>query len=414
MSLAASIAISHLLSRRRQTIVSVLGITLGVSFFLAISAMMRGSENDFMQRLVDNSPHVTVYDEYRNPRQQPVQIAFPTAIADIHGMKPRTELRGIRQYKEKLALITRRTDLQIAAVLQGQVIASFAGMTRGVSITGVKPEQMKNVSRIEDYFVTGSLDSLSANPSGIIIGVGLADKFQLKMGDKLSITSPSGTIHLMKIVGLFNTGSTNYDESQTFALLNRVQNLLERPNVANRLILKLQDPQRSAVVAHQIERELGYKTQSWQEASQDLMNLVLIRNLIMYSVVSAILLVASFGIYNVISTVVLEKTKDIAILKSIGFEARDIERIFLIEGAILGLIGSIFGSLLGLTLMYGLSRIAIKSPFNTTSAFLPIDWSTDQILIAIAFAMLSALFAAWLPARKGGRVRPVDILRGAE
>ena len=414
MSLAASIAISHLLSRRRQTIVSVLGITLGVSFFLAISAMMRGSENDFMQRLVDNSPHVTVYDEYRNPRQQPVQIAFPTAIADIHGMKPRTELRGIRQYKEKLALIARRTDLQIAAVLQGQVIASFAGMTRGVSITGVKPEQMKNVSRIEDYFVTGSLDSLSANPNGIIIGVGLADKFQLKMGDKLSITSPSGTIHLMKIVGLFNTGTTNYDESQTFALLNRVQNLLERPNVANRLILKLQDPQRSAVVAHQIERELGYKTQSWQEASQDLMNLVLIRNLIMYSVVSAILLVASFGIYNVISTVVLEKTKDIAILKSIGFEARDIERIFLIEGAILGLIGSIFGSLLGLTLMYGLSRIAIKSPFNTTSAFLPIDWSTDQILIAIAFAMLSALFAAWLPARKGGRVRPVDILRGAE
>ena len=414
MSLAASIAISHLLSRRRQTIVSVLGITLGVSFFLAISAMMRGSENDFMQRLVDNSPHVTVYDEYRNPRQQPVQIAFPSAIADIHGMKPRTELRGIRQYKEKLALIARRTDLQIAAVLQGQVIASFAGMTRGVSITGVKPEQMKNVSRIEDYFVTGSLDSLSANPSGIIIGVGLADKFQLKMGDKLSITSPSGTIHLMKIVGLFNTGTTNYDESQTFALLNRVQNLLERPNVANRLILKLQDPQRSAVVAHQIERELGYKTQSWQEASQDLMNLVLIRNLIMYSVVSAILLVASFGIYNVISTVVLEKTKDIAILKSIGFEARDIERIFLIEGAILGLIGSISGSVLGLTLMYGLSRIAIKSPFNTTSAFLPIDWSTDQILIAIAFAMLSALFAAWLPARKGGRVRPVDILRGAE
>lgn len=84
--------------------------------------MMRGSENDFMQRLVDNSPHVTVYDEYRNPRQQPVQIAFPSAIADIHGMKPRTELRGIRQYKEKLALIARRTDLQIAAVLQGPVI----------------------------------------------------------------------------------------------------------------------------------------------------------------------------------------------------------------------------------------------------------------------------------------------------
>lgn len=414
MSLAASIAISHLLSRRRQTIVSVLGITLGVAFFLAISAMMRGSENDFMQRLVDNAPHVTVYDEYRNPRLQPVQLAFPAAVADIHGMKPRTELRGIRQYKEKLAQIARRTDLQIAAVLQGQVIASFAGMTRGVSITGIEPEQMKNVSRITHYFISGSLDSLSANPNGLIIGANLADKLQLQMGDKLSITSPSGAIRLMKIVGLFNTGTTSYDESQTFALLSRVQNLLERPNVANRFILKLDDPQLSTDVAHQIEQEFGYKTQSWQEASQDLMNLVLIRNLIMYSVVSAILLVASFGIYNVISTVVLEKTKDIAILKSIGFDAKDIERIFLIEGAILGFVGSLSGSAAGLSLMYGLSHIAVKSPFNTTKAYLPIDWSAEQVVIAIAFAMISALSAAWLPARKGGRVRPVDILRGAE
>ena len=232
-------------------------------------------------------------------------------------------------------------------------------MTRGVFHYGRKARADENVSRIEDYFVTGSLDSLSANPSGIIIGVGLADKFQLKMGDKLSITSPSGTIHLMKIVGLFNTGTTNYDESQTFALLNRVQNLLERANVANRFILK-RKTHSNAVVAHQIERELGYKTQSWQEASQDLMNLVLIRNLIMYSVVSAILLVASFGIYNVISTVIGKKPR-YRHFEIDRFEARDIERIFLIEGAILGLIGSISGSAVGLSLMYGLSRIAIKA-----------------------------------------------------
>ena len=134
----------------------------------------------------------------------------------------------------------------------------------------------------------------------------------------------------------------------------------------------------------------------------------------MYSVVSAILLVASFGIYNVISTVVLEKTKDIAILKSIGFDASDIERIFLIEGTLLGLFGSLLGTTLGLSLMYGLSRISFKSPFYTAEAYMPVYWGMDQLLLAIAFAMLSALFAAWLPARKGGRVRPVDILRGAE
>jgi lipoprotein-releasing system permease protein len=133
----------------------------------------------------------------------------------------------------------------------------------------------------------------------------------------------------------------------------------------------------------------------------------------MYSVVAATLVVAAFGIYNVISTVVLEKTRDIAILKSIGFHARDIRRIFLIEGALLGLIGSVLGTGLGLGLMTVLSRIEVKSPFITTKAYLPIYWGWDQIAIAAGFAFASALTAAYLPARKGGRVRPVDILRGA-
>lgn len=414
MNLAISIALSHLMSRRRQTIVSVLGISLGVAFFLAISGLMRGSEQDFIQRLVDNSPHITVYDEYRHPRLQPVEIVYPDSVYELHGIQPRTEIKGIRQYKEKLARIALRTDLQIAPVLQGQVILSYAGMTRGATISGVEPELMKNVSSLTKYFINGSLESLSANPNGVIIGAGLAEKFQLQMGDKLTITSSSGSVRLMKIVAVFRTGTSNYDDRQIYALLNRVQNLLEQPNIANMLIIRLNDPALAPTVAHQIEQDLGYKTQSWQEASEDLMSMVLIRNLIMYSVVSAILLVASFGIYNVISTVVLEKTKDIAILKSIGFDAGDIERIFLIEGTLLGLFGSLFGTSLGLSLMYGLSRISFKSPFYTAEAYMPVYWGADQLLLAIAFAMLSALFAAWLPARKGGRVRPVDILRGAE
>lgn len=414
MNLATSIALSHLMSRRRQTVVSVLGISLGVAFFLAISGLMRGSEEDFIQRLVDNSPHITVYDEYRHPRLQPVEIVYPDAVYELHGIQPRTEIKGIRQYKEKLARIALRPDLQIAPVLQGQVIAAYAGMTRGATISGVEPELMKSVSSLTKYFIHGSLDSLSVNPNGVIIGAGLAEKFQLQMGDKLTITSSSGTVRLMKIVAIFRTGTANYDDRQIYALLNRVQNLLEQPNIANMLIIRLSDPALAPTVAHQIEQDLGYKTQSWQEASEDLMSMVLIRNLIMYSVVSAILLVASFGIYNVISTVVLEKTKDIAILKSIGFDASDIERIFLIEGTLLGLFGSLLGTTLGLSLMYGLSRISFKSPFYTAEAYMPVYWGIDQLLLAIAFAMLSALFAAWLPARKGGRVRPVDILRGAE
>jgi len=123
--------------------------------------------------------------------------------------------------------------------------------------------------------------------------------------------------------------------------------------------------------------------------------------------------VASFGIYNVISTVVMEKTRDIAIMKSMGFHARDIRRIFVIEGIILGALGSLAGTGLGLLMMLGLSYVKFKSPFYSEETYMPLYWGWPQMAIAAGFAVVSALSASYLPARKGGRVHPVDILRGA-
>ncbi|MGH7186783.1 MAG: ABC transporter permease, partial [Pseudomonadota bacterium] len=174
MNLAASIATSHLLSRRRQTIVSLMGVVLGVAFFLAVSSLMRGSENDFIKRLVDNAPHVSVYDEYREPRPQPAAQAFPFAAVEVRGVKPRTEVRGIRQYKEKLAFVMRLPALRVAPVLTGQAILTFAGKDLGATISGVVPELMKHVSTIDEHFVAGSLDTLAADPNGIVSGTGLA------------------------------------------------------------------------------------------------------------------------------------------------------------------------------------------------------------------------------------------------
>jgi lipoprotein-releasing system permease protein len=214
-------------------------------------------------------------------------------------------------------------------------------------------------------------------------------------------------------VGLFSTGNANYDESQTFAQLTRVQALMNRPNVANSIVIRLDEAARAPDVAAKIETGTGYKSVSWQESSKDLLEALGIRNVIMYTVVSAILLVACFGIYNVISTVVIEKTRDIAILKSMGFRARDIRWIFVIEGALIGTGGSLLGMLFGAALMRAVENVEIKPPGATDAINLPIYWGWDEFAIAAGFALLSAVFAAWLPARKGARVHPVDILRGA-
>lgn len=391
---------------------SLLGIALGVAFFMAVSALMRGSEADFIKRLVDSAPHVTVSDEYRAPQQQPVALAYPDSAVDIAGLKPRTENRGIRDYKQKLEQIAAIPGLRAAPVLQGQVILTFAGKEQGVAVNGVVPAKMAGVSDIDEKIVEGSLDALDGDPNGIIIGRALARKLFLKLRDNINVASPGGTVKAMKIVGLFETGTSAIDEGQAYVALKRAQVLLNRAERANRLIVKLDDPYAAREMATRIEALVGYRAQSWQEASESLMSVLLIRNIIMYSVVSAILVVASFGIFNVISTVVMEKRRDIAILKSMGFHARDVRRILVIEGVAIGGMGSLIGLAIGYALMFGLTFIAIQPPGMSQTLNMPIYWGLDQVALAAGFAVLSAAGAAYLPARRAGQVHPVDILRG--
>jgi len=412
MPLGLRIAITHLTSRRRQTVMSLLGIALGVAFFMAVSSLMRGSEQDFIKRLIDSAPHITVSDEFRNPARQPAIIAYGDATVELRGLKPRTETRGIRGYKQKLEYVGGLAGAKVAPVLSGQAILTFAGKERGVTLFGVLPEPMIGVSDIEEKLVSGSLHALSANPNGVIIGKALAKILFLEMGDNVTVSSPIGVVRTMKIVGLFSTGATAIDEGQAYVLLKRAQILFGRPDRANKLVIKLDDPYAAREVAAAIEARVGYRAQSWQEASESIMSVLFIRNVIMYTVVSAILVVASFGIFNVISTVVLEKRRDIAILKSMGFHARDIRRIFLAEGLVIGVLGSALGTGFGYGLMVILNGIKIVPPGLSEEVQLPIYWGLDQMLIAAVFAILSATVAAYLPARRAGKVHPVDILRG--
>ncbi|MGA0019779.1 MAG: FtsX-like permease family protein [Steroidobacteraceae bacterium] len=417
MRLALDIALSHLGGRRRQTLVSLLGVMLGVGFFLAVSALMRGSEADIIKRLVDSAPHITIRDEFRMVAAQPAELAYPSGAVAISSLKPRNEPRGIRQYRRHLASIDALADdvggLQAAPILIGQAIFSFAGRNEAVTLSGVVPSRMMNVSAVEEDIIDGSLADLDADSNGIIIGLALAKKLSLERGENVTVVSPTGNIRAMKIVALFSTGNVSYDESQTFANLTRVQALLNRPNTANSIIVKLNDASQARDVAADVERTIGYKSVSWQEASKDLLDTLIVRNVIMYTVVGAILLVACFGIYNIISTVVLEKTRDIAILKSMGFHADDIRQIFVIEGAIIGVAGSLLGIAMGAAMTYALGQVEIQPPGSTEAINLPVYWGVDQFLLAASFAIGSAVMAAWLPARKGSRVEPVDILRGA-
>lgn len=410
MNLFFSIALKHLLSRKRQSLVSLLGIILGTGFFLAISSMMVGSERDFLKRLVDNSPHITISDDFRRPRIQPAENK--NAAVEIRNVRPFRETRGIRGYGEILDLLRSKSGVQASEMLIGQGLVSYGGKDTGITLNGVIPEDLRLVSSIEQYLISGDIDDLIANPDGVLLGSELAKNLSIKRGDIFTVVGPSGSVRNLKVLGIFRTGRRTYDETQAFLHITRAQSLLGRINRINSIIVKIPDPSKALDLSREIEKRFLYKSISWQEASEDLLSTFRIRNTIMYTVVSAVLIVAAFGIYNVISTVVLEKQRDIAILKSIGFESKDIMMIFLFQGTILGLIGSSIGIPFGMVLMGGLMRINFKPPGATQTIGMPIDWGLWQFLVAISFALGASIIAAYLPARRASKVNPVEIIRG--
>lgn len=411
MPLLFAIAIKHLAGRKRQTVVAVIGVAVGVGFFLAVSALMIGSQNDFITRLIDAAPHIIVTDEIRSPRPQPGTIAFGGGAVTLRHFKTRTEARGIKDWPLLVSSAEAISGSVASATLSGGVTLKLGGHEEALGVIGIDPDKEVRVSTLESNLRAGHLRDLETTQGGLIVGEDLATRLGIGMGDVVAATSASGVTRSLRIVGLVKRGQTAVADTSGYVLQREAQSLLDRPFIINRIGIKLRDPYAADRVAKRMESRFGYKAQSWQERSSDILSVLVTRNVIMYTVVSAILLVASFGIYSAVSTSVSDKRRDIAILRSIGFSQGDLEFVFVIEGLVVAIIGIVLGWVLGFGLMAALG--SLRFPVAGEDQYLPLDRGARQYLIAATASLLAGITAAWLPARKAARVDPVDILRGA-
>jgi len=410
LTLLVRIAWRHLLGRRRQTVVGISGVAVGVGFFLAVSSLMVGSQRDFINTLVDAAPHIIISDEVRSPPPQPGARAFGGAVA-LHGYKVRNEARGIKDWQQIVAAAGAVPGAIVAPSLTGAVTLRLSGREEPLALVGVDPDLQAKISTIEENLRAGHLRDLETTQGGIIIGEELAQRLGLNMGDVVSATSSRGGTRSLRVVGLFKRGRAQIGAASGYVLLREAQSALGRPFIINTIAVKLADPYAAQEVAARLELRFGYKAESWQERSADVLSLLVTRNVIMYSVVSAILLVASFGIYTAVSTSVADKRRDIAILRSIGFSESDLQLVFVLEGVALALVGVLLGWALGRGLMAVLGSLPFRIAGETEH--LPLDRSPLQYAIAAGASLVAGSIAAWLPARKAARVDPVDILRGA-
>ena len=412
MGLVLDLALGHLGQRKRQTLVSVAGVALGVGFFIGMMALMGGFQKYFITQVIDSWPHIIIKDEFREPALQPVFRAYPQGAVQLDSLKPRDELKGIRNAREILAALE-DSPYATAPTLRTQVFYRYGSREVAATLVGIDPKREVQVTQLARDINQGSLDGLYSSANGVILGEGLAKKLGVGLGDMLSVTSPVGAVLKMKVVGIFNTGVMALDNFESYSLIKKAQVLAARANVINQVRLRIPDVTVARQVAQDLENRFGYKAESWEESYSNVLGLFKVQNGVMYSAVGAILVVAAFGIFNIISTVINEKRRDIAILKSIGLSEGDIKGVFMIQGLILGLVGTLLGWALG----YGLTEMLASIRFDMegfvrTQGFI-LDRGLKPYGVAALFAMVSATFAAWLPARKAARLNPVDIIRGA-
>ncbi|NND49738.1 MAG: ABC transporter permease [Rhizobiales bacterium] len=410
MRLSVDIALTHVLSRVRQTLVGMMGVAMGVGFSVMMAGLMEGSQRDFVSQLVDSLPHITINDERRSAPRQPAMDTYEAV--EFLGLRTPVTRPGIKNPYAIVASLESWLDGTVAPSVQSRAVIRYAGRDTAANVTGIDPRREVNVSKLATQIRQGSLDDLYTSSNAIILGDRLATKIGARVGNTIALVSGTGEVLTCTVVALHHSGVSITDESQAYTLVKTSQILAGQTGLVNAIRIRVDDILSARDTAARIEAQTGYKTVSWQEANEDLLSAFQIRNFIMYAVVGAILLVASFGIYNIISTITHEKTRDIAILKSLGFTESVVRGVFLLEAMVIGVAGTVLGWGLGFVLCQLLGSIEFRSPFMDAT-HLPIYYTPVHYLLAGAVALSAAAIAGYLPARKAAGVHPVQIIRGA-
>lgn len=410
------ISMRYLLAHKRQSLVCVAGVTIGVMMFIAMFAMMQGFREKFIIETVESSGHLVVNDEPREAQTPILQQAYdnPHALLVLHGPKPREQVRKIKNSQGLTAKIRAMPGVQaVAPEVTGDAIATYGNRTYNVSVIGIDPDQQLRVTTIGQKLIEGDFDRLRGTADGVVIGRGIAALLGLRVGDSVSLASSSGGQTIARVVGVFQTGVTPVDYSRAYMMLNDAQTLLDKKNIINHLVVRIDDYTQAPQFAARVEALSGYKTEAWQESNANFLKIFAIQDAVTMIITGALMIVAAFGVLNILIMAVLERVYDIAILKSFGYSRRDITLIFLNQGLVIGLAGAISGLLCGRLAVVLLRKLPVKMEGLVKAEGLLMADSQSQYVWAFVFSIIVVLIASAYPARRAARYDPVDVIRGA-
>jgi lipoprotein-releasing system permease protein len=398
------VAVRYLLARRKQafisliSLISVLGVAVGVMALLIALALMTGLQGELRDRLVGSTAHVYVFK-----------------VGGIQN--PEDDIRRLREIPEVVGA---------APVLLGQALVQSATGDAPIQVKGIVPDLEPTVTNVSRSMQAGSLDALappSEGPAGIVLGRDLADKLAVSIGDLVRVVTaeerltPLGMMPRMrqfKVVGIFKLGLFEFDSAYGFVHIDVAKSLLNTDKPAF-IELRVRDLFKARDVADEIPDRLGsdYVAQDWADMNKSLFSALWLEKMAISITIGLIVMVAALNIIASLILLVMEKSRDIAILKTMGSPAKSIRRIFMLQGLIIGLIGTAAGAAGGLALIYVLDRFQlIHVPIDVYQiAYVPFKLDALDAVVVIAAAVLICFIATIYPSRQASKLDPAQALR---
>lgn len=414
IKLIVQVSISLLLARWKQTLVAAVGVTFSIAMFVTLLGFMNGL-NDLLDGLIMNrTAHIRLYHDINVSKNQPVDLLSPKSSNFINSIKPknqRLELYNSAQIMQAIKQDAR--VLGVAPKINAQVFYNVGTIDLTGVINGIDPDEENRLFMFSDYVTSGNYLDLKNIPNSIILGKGVADKMAAKIGDVVQVTTSKGERLQLKVVGYFQSGLQDLDKVQSYCSISTTQKLL---GVSNNYItdiqVKLKDILQAPDMAKEYQRYYETDAIDIQQANSQFETGSSIRSIISYAVGVTLLIVAGFGIYNILNMMIYEKMDSIAIMKAIGFSGSDVNLIFIFIALSIG----VFGGTLGLLVGFGMSNIIDNIPFNTDSLptikTYPINYNPAFYVIGGIFSLVTTYFAGYFPSRKASKIDPVIIIRG--
>ena len=407
---------TNLLSRLKQTSVAALGVTFGIGTFIILMGFMTGL-NQLLDGLVLNrTPHIHIFNEIKPSEQQPVEMdpALRTAFNVIRSIKPKISQARIHNALPLISELAK--DGRVKGVIpqvSAQVFYIAGPIELNGLLNGIQVLDEVRLFNFGDYIVQGSPEDLYKSDNGILLGAGIAEKMSLMVGNRIQVTSPGGGVFPLKIVGIYQSGLAEIDNIQSYVNLKTAQQILgEGSNYISDINVKLWDMEKAPELAATISKFYQVTAIDIKTANAQFDTGSAIRNLITYAVSVTLLMVAGFGIYNILNMFIYEKMNDIAILKATGFSGQDVKWIFIFQALIIGLAGGILGLALGYAGSVMIDHAAFETEALPTIDTYPVNFDPLFYLIAVIFALVSTFLAGYLPARRAQDIDPVKIIRG--